>query len=92
MRGANITNIYIINAKEYLISELNEEQLSYINSVADISRYNELRNKLLFERGKDLKCRIKIIFPEQNMEFYDQFGKLLYISNGEATDLQQDFL
>ena len=35
MRGENITNIYVINSVKYRKEELNQEQLSYMNTIAD---------------------------------------------------------
>jgi len=39
MRGANIINIYVINSVEYRKEELNQEQMSYIKSIADKQKY-----------------------------------------------------
>lgn len=67
MRGKNIVNVYVINSREYLRKELNEEQLLYIAKVADKQKYNQLRHKLLVENGDDVYAIIKIYFPEQTM-------------------------
>lgn len=71
MRGANITNIYVIDSKEYLIQDLNEDQKNYVESVSNKTLYNNLRNELLKTRGDDFTCSIKIYFPKQDMEVYD---------------------
>ncbi len=67
MRGENIINIYVINSLEYKKEELNQEQLSYINSIADKQKYNDLRHQLLVEKGDEVKAMIKIYFPDQEM-------------------------
>ncbi len=67
MRGENIINIYIINSVEYRKEELNQEQLSYINSIADKQKYNDLRNQLIVEKGDEVKAMIKIYFPDLEM-------------------------
>lgn len=71
MRGSNITNIYVINSKEYLIQDLNEDQKKYVESLANKTLYNNLRNELLKTRGDDFTCTIKINFPKQDMEVLD---------------------
>ena len=60
MRGSNITNKYIIDSKEYLFSELTKEQLVYVESIADKTKYNNLRNQVLEEKGDEVECTIKI--------------------------------
>jgi hypothetical protein len=67
MRGNNIVNIYIIDSVGYQKDQLNEEQLSYINSIAHVRKYNDLRQQILFERGDDVHARINIYFPDQEM-------------------------
>jgi len=67
MRGENIINIYVINSVEYRKEELNQEQLSYINSIADKQKYNDLRHQLIVEKGDEVKAMIKIYFPDQEM-------------------------
>jgi hypothetical protein len=67
MRGENIINIYVINSVEYRKEELNQEQLSYINSFADKQKYNDLRHQLIVEKGDEVKAMIKIYFPDQEM-------------------------
>lgn len=73
MTGENIINIYVINSVEYRKEELNQEQLSYINSIADKQKYNDLRQQLICEKGDAVKARIKIHFPNQEMtvEYYN---------------------
>ena len=71
MRGANITNIYVIESKEYLLQDLNESQKTYIESIANKTLYNNLRNALLNSRGDDFTFSIKIDFPKQDMEVFD---------------------
>lgn len=71
MRGKNITNVYVIDSKEYLIQDLNEDQKNYVESFSNKTLYNNLRNELLKTRGDDFICYIKIYFPKQDMEVYD---------------------
>lgn len=70
MRGNNITNIYVIEGKEYLISELSQTQLEYINSNTDREKYTILRNIILKNEGDDVECTIKIDFPEQQLRVF----------------------
>jgi hypothetical protein len=72
MRGSNIINKYIIDSKEYLFSELNREQLDHVESLADKSKYNNLRNQVLEYGGDDFKCTIKINVADQEMTAYDE--------------------
>jgi hypothetical protein len=72
MRGSNIINKYIIDSKEYLFSELNREQLDHVESLADKSKYNNLRNQVLEHGGDDFKCTIKINIADQEMTAYDE--------------------
>ena len=67
MRGSNITNKYIIDSKEYQFSELTKEQLLYVESVADKTKYNNLRNQVLEEKGDEVECTIKINVVDQEM-------------------------
>ncbi len=67
MRGNNIVNIYIIDSVAYQKDQLNEEQLSYISSIAHVRKYNDLRQQILFERGDDVHARINIYFSDQEM-------------------------
>ncbi len=71
MRGTNITNIYVIDSKEYFIQDLNETLKIYVESLANKTLYNNLRNELLETRGDDFTCSIKINFPKQDMEVFD---------------------
>ena len=71
MRGKNITNIYVIDSKEYLIQDLNEYQKNYVESLANKTLYNDLRNELLNNHGEDFTCSIKINFPKNDMEVFD---------------------
>ena len=77
MRGSNIINKYIIDSKEYLFSELNREQLDHVESLADKSKYNNLRNQVLDYGGDDFKCTIKINVADQEMTAYDEHEVLL---------------
>jgi hypothetical protein len=77
MRGSNIINKYIIDSKEYLFSELNREQLDHVESLADKSKYNNLRNQVLEYGGDDFKCTIKINVADQEMTAYDEHEVLL---------------
>ena len=78
MRGSNITNIYIIDSKEYLFSELTKDQLIYVESIADKTKYNRLRNQVLEEEGDEVECTIKINVVDQVMTAYDEFEVLLF--------------
>lgn len=77
MRGSNIKNIYVFDQKEFNKEELSQEQRDYINSVRDLKKYNDLRNDIIFKYGEDVKCVIKIIFPSQLMEVYDELNQLV---------------
>ena len=78
MRGSNITNKYIIDSKEYLFSELTKDQLIYVESIADKTKYNRLRNQVLEEEGDEVECTIKINVVDQVMTAYDEFEVLLF--------------
>ena len=67
MRGSNITNKYIIDSKEYLFSELTKDQLVYVESIANKTKYNNLRNQVLEEKGDEVECTIKINVVDQEM-------------------------
>ena len=67
MRGSKINNKYIIDSKEYLFSELTKDQLVYVESLADKTKYNNLRNKVLEEKGDEVECTIKINVVDQEM-------------------------
>ncbi len=77
MRGEKITNKYIIDSVEYLYSELTLAQREYIKPFIDNKKYDEFRNKKLFEEGDDLEGTIKIYFPSHQMECFDEYGVLL---------------
>ena len=77
MRGSNIKNIYVFDQKEFNKEELCQEQRDYINSVRNLKKYNDLRNDIIFKYGEDVKCLIKIIFPSQLMEVYDELNQLI---------------
>jgi hypothetical protein len=78
MRGSNINNKYILDSKEYLFSELSKDQLVYVESLADKTKYNNLRNQALEQEGDEVECTIKIIVVDQVMTAYDEFGVLLF--------------
>ena len=78
MRGSNIINKYIIDSKEYLFSELTKDQLVYVESLADKTKYNRLRNQVLEEEGDEVECTIKINVVDQVMTAYDEFEVLLF--------------
>jgi hypothetical protein len=78
MRGSNITNKYIIDSKEYLYSDLTKDQLVYVESLADKTKYNHLRNQVLEEEGDEVECTIKINIVDQSMTAYDEFEVLLF--------------
>ena len=78
MRGSNITNKYIIDSREYLYSDLTKDQLVYVESLADKTKYNRLRNQVLEKEGDDVECTIKINLVDQVMTAYDKFEVLLF--------------
>lgn len=78
MRGSNITNKYIIDSREYLYSDLTKNQLVYVESLADKTKYNRLRNQVLEEEGDDVECTIKINVIDQVMTAYDEFEVVLF--------------
>ena len=78
MRGSNITNKYILDSKEYLFNQLNKDQLGYVESIADKTKYNNLRNQVLEEEGDEVECTIKINVADQEMNAYDEFDVLLF--------------
>ena len=78
MRGSNITNKYILDSKEYLFSDLTKDQLVYVESLADKTKYNRLRNQVLEEEGDEVECTIKINVVNQVMTAYDEFEVLLF--------------
>jgi hypothetical protein len=78
MRGSNIINKYIIDSKEYLFSELSKDQIVFVESLADKTKYNNLRNQLLEQEGDEVECTIKINVADQKMTAYDEFGVLLF--------------
>lgn len=77
MRGINIRNIYVFNSIEYNKDQLSQEQRDYINNVRDLNKYNDLRNHIIYKYGDDLKCVIKIYFPGQLMEVYNEHNNLI---------------
>ena len=70
MRGSNIINKYIIDSKEYLFSELTKDQVTYVESIADKTKYNNLRNQVLEEEGDEVECTIKINVVDQEMSVF----------------------
>ena len=78
MRGSNITNKYILDSKEYFFSDLTKDQLVYVESLANKTKYNRLRNQILEEEGDDVECTIKINVVNQVMTAYDEFEVLLF--------------
>ena len=80
MRGSNITNKYILNSKEYLFSELSKDQLGYVESIADKTKYNNLRNQVLDEQGDDVECTIKINVADQELAVYNKFDVRMFKS------------
>lgn len=78
MRGLNIINKYIIDSKEYLFSDLTKDQLVYVESIADKTKYNNLRNQVLEEQGDDVECTIKINVADQKMTALDEFDVQLF--------------
>ena len=78
MRGSNITNKYILESKEYLYSDLTKDQLVYVESLADKTKYNRLRNQVLEEEGDDVECTIKVNVIDQVMTAYDEFEVELF--------------
>ena len=78
MRGSNITHKYIIDSREYLFSELSKDQLGYVESIADKTKYNDLRNQVLEEQGDEVECTIKINVADQEMAVYNKFDVLMF--------------
>ena len=78
MRGSNIINKYIIDSKDYLFSELTKEQLGFVESIADKTKYNNLRNQVIQEKGDHVKCTIKINVVDQVMTVFDEFDVVLF--------------
>lgn len=78
MRGSKIINKYIIDSKEYLFSELIKDQLLYVESLADKTKYNNLRNQVLEQEGDEVECTIKINVADQEMTAYDMFQVTLF--------------
>ena len=78
MRGSNITNKYILESKEYVYSDLTKDQLAYVESLADKTKYNRLRNQVLEEEGDEVECTIKINVVDQVMTAYDEFEVVLF--------------
>jgi hypothetical protein len=78
MRGSKIINKYIIDSKEYLFSDLSKDQLVYVESLADKTKYNNLRNQVLEQEGDEVECTIKINVADQEMTAYDEFEMLLF--------------
>ena len=70
MRGSNITNKYILDSKEYFFSDLTKDQLVYVESLANKTKYNRLRNQILEEEGDDVECTIKINVADQEMTIF----------------------
>ena len=70
MRGSNIINKYIIDSKEYLFSELTKDQVIYVESLANKTKYNNLRNQVLEEEGDEVECTIKINVVDQEMSVF----------------------
>ena len=78
MRGSKIINKYIIDSKEYLFSDLSKEQLVYVESQADKTKYNNLRNQVLEQEGDEAEYTIKINVADQEMYAYDECEMLLF--------------
>jgi len=70
MRGSNITNKYIIDSQEYIFSEITKDQLVYVESLAAKTKYNNLRNQVLEEKGNEVECTIKINIVDQEMSVF----------------------
>ena len=71
MRGKNITNVYIIDCKEVSIKEITKDHLLFIETNENRTLYNNFRNRLLEEKGDDVKCTIRITIPEMELEAID---------------------
>jgi len=78
MRGSNFINRYIIDSNEYLFSELSKDQLVYVESLADKTKYNNLRNQVLEQEGDEVECTIKINVADQEMTAYGKFQVVLF--------------
>lgn len=78
MRGTIISNKYIIDSKEYLFSDLSKDQVTSVESIADLTKYNNLRNQVIEEKGDDIECTIKVNVVDQKMTAFDEFDVLLF--------------
>ena len=77
MRGEKLKNIYVIESKEYQITELTSEQLVYLESILDRNKYNNLRNEVLKNLGDYIVGVVKIHLPENVMVVYNELGIII---------------
>lgn len=70
MRGKNIINVYLIDGKELNSSELTKDQLLLIETYENRQLYNDFRNRILEEKGDDVKCIIKIKIPDIHFQAF----------------------
>ena len=70
MRGKNIKNVYIIDGNELNSSELTKDQLLLIETYENRSLHNDFRNRILEEKGDDVKCIIKIKIPDIHFQAF----------------------
>ena len=78
MRGINITNIYKLDSNEYTFNQLSHSQILYIEANKNLEKYNNLRNKIIYHKGDEFECVIKIEFPLQKMNVFDKSGLELF--------------
>ena len=70
MRGKNFINVYLIDGKELNSSELTKDQLLLIETYENRQLYNDFRNRILEEKGDDVKCIIKIKIPDIHFQAF----------------------
>jgi hypothetical protein len=78
MRGNNITNVYKLDSNEFTFNQLSQSQILYIEANKNLENYNNLRNKIIYHKGDQFECVIKIEFPLQIMNVFDKSGLELF--------------
>lgn len=94
MGGQHIKNIYCIDGKEYLLEQLSESQLLYIQQCIKkrdpkdpFTHTNYLarfRWGLVRLYGADVEANLHIYFPAHTLEAYSPDGKLLMDESHES--------
>lgn len=69
--------MYIIGGKEVSIKEITKDQLLFIETYENRTLYNGFRNRILEEKGDDVKCTIRITIPEMELEAIDGYNVIL---------------